>query len=107
MGACTVGAFIVMEALYKQLREHRDEAFCAAFFKRAGSDPNAVRVQVDEELYGTMHVPMTERVVIPEGPYTCPKCGSRRVVVKNEQTRSADEGQTTFHGCENGHTWRN
>lgn len=39
--------------------------------------------------------------------YTCSKCKSRKIATSQEQTRSADEGATTFYECWNcGFVWR-
>ncbi|MCQ2816197.1 MAG: hypothetical protein MJ252_02915 [archaeon] len=42
-----------------------------------------------------------------EGEYTCGKCGSKRCVNKQLQTRSADEPMTNFVRCiDCGHSWK-
>lgn len=38
--------------------------------------------------------------------YRCHKCGSNRIMIKDLQMRSGDEGCTTFYKCENGHQWQ-
>jgi DNA-directed RNA polymerase subunit M/transcription elongation factor TFIIS len=37
---------------------------------------------------------------IPDGPYRCAKCGSRKVITSQEQIRSGDEGATTVYNCQ-------
>jgi DNA-directed RNA polymerase subunit M/transcription elongation factor TFIIS len=43
---------------------------------------------------------------IEEGVQECNKCGSKRTFSYQKQTRSADEGMTTFLQCVCGHKWR-
>lgn len=42
-----------------------------------------------------------------DGPCACPRCGSWRTAFTQAQTRSADEGMTTFFACRAcSHRWR-
>jgi DNA-directed RNA polymerase subunit M/transcription elongation factor TFIIS len=44
---------------------------------------------------------------IPDGPYTCAKCSSKKILVTQEQLRSGDEGATTMYECKScGKIWR-
>lgn len=38
---------------------------------------------------------------IIEGRFTCPKCKCKKISVSTAQTRSGDEGQTSFLACTN------
>ena len=38
--------------------------------------------------------------------FTCGKCGTQKTKYYTKQTRSADEPETIFITCENGHRWR-
>jgi DNA-directed RNA polymerase subunit M/transcription elongation factor TFIIS len=50
-----------------------------------------------------------KKEVVPESSvYRCHKCKGNRIEIIQNQTRSADEGTTTFYKCsECGHGWRN
>tara|TARA_B110000977_G_scaffold144511_2_gene183486 strand:- start:37521 stop:37859 length:339 start_codon:yes stop_codon:yes gene_type:complete len=41
----------------------------------------------------------TTKMVFHDGIHTCPQCGSRKVLDRSLQTRSADEGMTHFFHC--------
>jgi len=49
---------------------------------------------------------ITNPFEIVEGVQTCNKCGSKRTFSYQKQTRSADEGFTTFIQCVCGNKWR-
>lgn len=89
------------------LRKNRSPGFVDSFLaKHAEADPNELRNLIDNEIHGVAHVPMTDKMEIPEGPYKCHKCGSKRVLCRNVQTRSMDEGMTSFFLCECGFTFK-
>lgn len=39
-------------------------------------------------------------IEIPDGPFECPKCHSKKVLTSQEQLRSGDEGATTIYHCQ-------
>jgi DNA-directed RNA polymerase subunit M/transcription elongation factor TFIIS len=57
-----------------------------------------------KELEDLMENPM----IIEEGIFECGKCKSKRVYTRSVQTRSSDEGATSFYQCINcGNKWKN
>ena len=53
-----------------------------------------------------LSAPLRDFSKIIDGIYKCPKCGSRKVITIQKQTRSADEPTTEFNTCVCGYKWR-
>lgn len=50
---------------------------------------------------------LTEKQEVTEGFYTCKRCGSKKTMARQKQTRSADEPMTEFVTCQScGLKWR-
>lgn len=61
-------------------------------------------VDAQSEIFAYIEKPFE----VIEGMFTCPKCDSKRTVSFARQTRSSDEGMTTFIFCSNKecrHSW--
>lgn len=48
----------------------------------------------------------SRKTIIAEGTETCPLCKKKKLMIRQIQTKSADEGMTTFFKCLNcNHVW--
>ena len=52
-----------------------------------------------EDLYSKLGDLKKENIQVSEGLYKCRKCGSKKTIQKELQTRSADEPMTIFIIC--------